>query len=108
MITVDTISPKELDSYYQDERALIIDLRDPEEYAGNHFKNAVNIPYQEMGNYNLPRDKILILYCERGSTSLFAARELMKKGYRTKSVIGGLRSYRGPNLYFQDIHSRMY
>lgn len=108
MRTVDTISAKELDHYYKDARALIIDLREPEEYAKNHFISAVNIPYQELGNHNLPRDKILILYCERGSTSLFAARELMKKGYRTKSVVGGFRSYRGPNLYFQDIHSRMY
>ena len=40
----------------------------------------------------------LILYCDRGSASLSQGRELAGKGYRVKSVIGGLDSYRGCNL----------
>ena len=56
---------------------------------------------------NVPRQKLLIVYCERGSTSLFAARALMKMGFRVKSVVGGIRCYQGSNLYFSTEHSRM-
>ena len=107
MKTVDTISVRELDHFYGDDNAFIIDLRDPEEYAANHFLGAVNVPYRELGSYRPPRNKTLILYCERGGTSMFAARELMKKGYRTKSVVGGIRGYKGPNLSFPAFHSKM-
>lgn len=107
MITVDTISAKELDRYYLDNRVIIIDLRNREEYEESHFLGAVNIPYEELEEQYFPDSKTLILYCDRGGTSLFAARELMKRGYRTKSVVGGFRSYRGQNLYFRNNHSRM-
>ena len=36
-----------------------------------------------------------------------AARELMKKGYRVKSVVGGIHSYSGSNLYFSPMHSKI-
>ena len=35
---------------------------------------------------------------ERGGASLMAARELADKGYRVKTMIGGIRAYRGKNL----------
>lgn len=107
MTTVYTISVNELDDYVNDKKVLIIDLRSREEYLKKHIKNAVNVPYEQLKEQHFPKDKELIFYCERGSSSLFAARELMKRGYNTKSVVGGFRSYRGANLYFHDFHSRM-
>ena len=108
MVTVDTISVSMLDSYCGDNSVIIIDLRSREEFEESHFKGAVNIPYEELEYAKrFPKSKTLILYCDRGGASLFAARELMKKGYRTKSVVCGFRAYKGPNLYFGGNHSRM-
>lgn len=108
MVSIETISADELDDYLDRKDAVIIDLRDRKAYKESHFKTAVNIPYEEIGTCNkIPRRKILILYCERGGSSLFAARTLMKKGYRVKSVVGGIRCYQGSNLYFSTEHSRM-
>ena len=90
------IPPGELDKYVTDPDTLIIDLRTPQEYVERHIKNAVNIPFDKLqGCCMFPMDMNLVLYCERGATSLTAAKYLAAKGYRVKSVVGGLVSYLG-------------
>ena len=99
MFPVETISAKMLDYYVDRRDTLIIDLRDREEYRKSHVKGAVNIPYSEIDEYTeFPLDKTLVLYCDRGGASLLLARQLAKKGHRTRSVIGGFEAYRGRNL----------
>ena len=93
MFQIETISAKMLDYYVERSDAVIIDLRDPVSYKKGHVRNAVNIPYHEF-----PKDKILILYCDRGGASMQAARSLARAGCRTRSVIGGFAAYRGRNL----------
>lgn len=99
MFSLETISPKMLDYYVNSKRAFIIDLRSSEEYKKGHIRGAVSVPYESghMG-FRPPKEKEIILYCERGSHSLIAARELVKEGYRVRSVIGGIRAYRGMYL----------
>ena len=99
MFPIETISAKMLDYYVGRQDALIIDLREEEAFRQGHVMGARNIPYQNFEECrDLPGDKLLILYCERGSASLDAARKLAKKGYQVRSVIGGFAAYRGRNL----------
>lgn len=108
MSGIDTISAHELDCYHNRPGVLIIDLRSREEYKASHFDGAVNIPYEELEDYGkLPETKLLVLYCDRGSASLLAARELDKKGFQVKSVVGGFAAYSGTNLYFPSRHSKI-
>ena len=46
----------------------------------------------------LLKNQTLVLYCERGGTSLMIARMLSGKGYRVKTMIGGIHAYKGRNL----------
>lgn len=100
----ETIPAKELDRYVQRPDAMIIDVRLPADYREGHIRGAVNYSYEEFDRENfeqklkLPKDRTLVLYCERGSTSMLIARKLAKKGYRVKSAAGGILAYRGPNL----------
>ena len=90
------IAPKEVDRYVKDRSAFIIDLRTPDEYVQRHIAGAVNIPYEKLKDCHvLPYDMALILYCERGSVSMVAAKELAARGHRVKTVIGGIHAYRG-------------
>ena len=101
MFQLETISAKMLDYYVDRNDSLIIDLRAPEEYRISHVRNAVNIPYdtiEEKGDF--PKEKTLVFYCDRGGASLSAAKKYMKRGYRTRSVIGGFQEYHGRNLVF--------
>ena len=101
MFPVETISAKMLDYYVGRRDAFLIDLRGRGEYRSGHIQGAVNLPYEEfekMQEYTFPKNKVLILYCERGGASLAAARLLARKGYQTRTVIGGMKAYRGRNL----------
>lgn len=99
MFQVETLSPKMLDYYIGRKDVYLIDLRDKEEFAKSHIRTAHNFPYadfDEKGDY--PKDKLLILYCDRGGASLLIAKQLAKRGYRTRSLVGGFEGYRGRNL----------
>ena len=88
------ISPREVNSYLSRRDILIIDLRPPEEYWKSHLKGAVSIPYEQLQKKGIPADKVLFFYCDRGSMSMAAAREYAKKGYRTKTLVGGFEACR--------------
>ena len=95
----ETISPKEVDAFLFRKEYAVIDIREPKEYRKKHLKGAVCIPYERLERgVALLRHQELILYCERGAASMVAARELSEKGYRVKTVIGGIQAYTGRNL----------
>ena len=93
MFPVEPISGKMLDYYVGRKDSFLIDLRNPKEYHTGHIKGAVNVPYEEFEEM-----QTLVLYCDRGGASLQAARILARNGYKTKTVIGGMKEYRGRNL----------
>lgn len=103
MLRFETISPEQIDKYIYDKRCLIIDVRDYTEYNRRHIENSICIPFEKLEKeYNkMPRDLILILYCERGGTALLAAKELYDRGYVVKALIGGIRGYRGNHLEWE-------
>lgn len=99
MFPIETISAKMLDYFIDRSDSVIIDIRDPDSYRKSHIRGAINYPYEELNSIqNLPKDKLLIFYCQRGGSSMSAARLFLRKGYRTRSLVGGFEAYRGRNL----------
>jgi len=49
----------------------MVDVRDPDEYAGGHFKTAVNIPVDQLEKKvnSLPTDKPIVFVCSTGARS---------------------------------------
>lgn len=92
-----TISPREIEYYKAHFDVVVIDLREETEYLKGHIPNAINIPYEkiEENKLCLRQDKFLIVYCERGNTSLQLARQLSGDGYSIATVYGGIHAYRG-------------
>ncbi len=93
---MEVISVKQAKAYEGRPYTIILDLREPESFKEFHIKNAVNYPYEkiEKGKYCLPKEYMFILYCERGGSSLAAARILERDGLRVKSVVGGIHEYK--------------
>ncbi len=87
------IQPSEIEGQVK-RGAILIDVREPEEYRTFHYPNAKNIPYDRLEAWKrrLPRSRPLVLYCEHGSTSLMAARMLGREGFEVYTVIGGLEA----------------
>lgn len=96
---VGIISARQLD-WYVNCGAVIIDLREPSSYKKTHIRNSINIPYESINyrDFMQYKGQQIILYCDRGSASMIVSRELIKRGYNAKSVIGGIEMYRGKEL----------
>ena len=77
------------------EGALLVDVREPEEYAAGHIPGAVNAPLSKLDEARLPKDRPLFLYCLRGTRSARAAGLLRRRGYGRVRSIGGIAGYKG-------------
>lgn len=65
---------------------VIIDVREPEEYATSHVQGALNIPAADLMNgakklASVSKDTPIILYCRSGSRSNVAMHILKDLGY---------------------------
>ena len=72
---------------------IIIDVREPYEYASGHAKGAINIPPARLmaGAKELadvPKDTEIILYCKSGSRSNVSMHFLRQMGYT--NLINGI------------------
>ena len=75
--------------------ALLVDVRETDEFASGHIPGAINEPLSKITLTTLPKDKPLFLYCLRGSRSRRAAGLLKKMGYGNVKSIGGISDYKG-------------
>lgn len=105
----ESISTSQVDYYVNNSQAVIIDLRNNEEYNKIHIKNAINIPFEEMeqkllytqgnnielNNKYYGKNTIFVVYCDRGSKSMMVCPKLAAKGYQVKTVVGGISQYHG-------------
>ncbi len=80
------IAPRELEALLSSgkENLIVVDVRDPEEFAEGHIPVAVNIPVAVFADRSgsLAKDKKIIVYCNSGGRSYNAYRKLMKLGYK--------------------------
>ena len=73
--------------------AVLLDVREAEEYRDGHFPGAVNAPLSGIRGIRLGKDRPLFVYCLYGTRSRQAA-ALKKMGYTAKNI-GGIASYKG-------------
>ena len=83
-----------LETYRATSGAILVDVREADEFATGHIPGAVNAPLSTISNTTLPKDAPLFLYCLRGSRSKRAAGILKRMGYTVKSI-GGISGYKG-------------
>lgn len=95
-----TIGVRDIPEYRAREDVIWIDVREREEYLLYHIPGAKNLPYDDMEQWEkrLDKSKTYVLYCERGSLSMMAAKQLLKDGYSVSTLIGGIRAVQERNL----------
>jgi rhodanese-related sulfurtransferase len=74
----------------------LIDCRSPEEFRQGALPGSKLIPFWEFtkGNYNLPKDRPVLLVCAVGGRSLAVGQLLAAKGYReVYNLKGGLDAW---------------
>jgi len=72
----------------------LLDVRQPIELAVENVPEAVNIPLPELRSRldELPRDKVINVFCRSAQRSYYATRILLQNGFKAKNVSGGMLS----------------
>lgn len=76
---------------------LLLDVREPDEYAGGHIPGAVNLPLERIkaGETLLPPDKdgLILVYCLTGRRAGRAVKALTALGYTRAKNMGGVMNW---------------
>lgn len=80
---------------------LLIDVREPDEYAEKHAQGAINIPVGEierrLGEVEKlaggDKKKPIVVYCAMGGRAAKAKKALARAGYEQVTNVGGLSDY---------------
>ncbi|HEY1092240.1 MAG TPA: rhodanese-like domain-containing protein [Burkholderiaceae bacterium] len=96
------VAPNEAVRLINREKAVLVDVCEPDEYAAGHAVGARNIPISTLdGHKLLPSNKALpiVLMCQTGARAQRAAGMLRKAGYeKAQAMQGGLKAWREANL----------
>jgi rhodanese-related sulfurtransferase len=75
---------------------MLVDVREASEHAHYHIGGTL-IPLGELmrRRHELPTDRDVVLYCEKGIRSVIAIQRLEEQGYtRLYNLTGGMRAWR--------------
>lgn len=85
------------------DRAVVVDVRDPKDYAAGHMREARNIPMKELpkrvGELDRFKSKAVIVVCNSGVQSGRAGSVLKKAGFNEVfSLNGGMAAWQAQGL----------
>ncbi len=98
---IQTINSDELVNIRKKHKIRLVDVREKDEFKSGHIPGAINIPLSQKqllktksSEWN--KDEPVYLYCQSGSRSGMAARQLRKLGFQQVSHLkGGLLRWSG-------------
>jgi rhodanese-related sulfurtransferase len=96
------VSSREAADLIQNEQAIILDVRTPNEYKRGHLHNSVLIPvqelqtrYKELGTH---KDREILIYCATGNRSTVASKILIDSGFKhIVNMRGGIYDWHKKN-----------
>ncbi len=88
-----------LKRFRQEENAVLLDVRTPEEYEEGHIPHALNLSHEkireEIKNLIPDKNTPVYIYCRSGKRAKTAAGEMAEMGYGKLYEIGGILDYAG-------------
>jgi molybdopterin/thiamine biosynthesis adenylyltransferase/rhodanese-related sulfurtransferase len=95
------VTPSQLASALADRNLVLVDVREPAEFAVGHLPQAINVPLGQLEselqrvNPALPRDRTLVFLCRSGARSLRACVSARRLGYANiVQLEGGLLAFK--------------
>lgn len=97
-----TVSPSEATRLINGEDAVVLDIRDKQDFSKGHLVNAINIPYANLANrlseLESHKNRPVILVCKTGQTVGIAGKMLREKGFNVVRLNGGMMEWSNQNL----------
>lgn len=74
---------------------LVLDVREPDEFARGHLPGALNLPLDQLRSRlsELPLKRPIVAYCQVGMRGYLATRILVQKGFDAINLAGGYRTW---------------
>lgn len=100
---IEELGPFQATQLINHEEAVVVDVREDNEFAGGHIINSLHIPMSglkdKLKRLEKYREHPIILSCRSGSRSLQAASTLKKQGFqRVYNLKGGVLAWQNANL----------
>lgn len=86
--------------------ALLLDVREPDEWAAGHAPGAELVPLQQVPSANLDTRTPILTICRSGARSAQAAAFLSARGHDVANVEGGMNAWSSAGLPVAATHGR--
>jgi rhodanese-related sulfurtransferase len=96
-MTAETVTAATLSRWLAAGEALVVDVREPAEFAGGHIPGSLSLPMSKLGSMDLPAagERKLVLVCASGRRSEMSCGTVAAKtGGTVHSLTGGLAAWR--------------
>jgi rhodanese-related sulfurtransferase len=93
------LKPAALKQALDNNAALLVDVREPVEFAREHIAGAQSLPLSAFDVAQLPRDRKIVLCCQSGARSSHALAQLQAAGFNDVAQLdGGLSAWKSAQL----------
>lgn len=95
------IDPAALQNLLREGRAVLIDIREADEYAREHIPGARHVPLSGFNpsDFGAEQDRIGVFHCASGNRTAGAAGQLMQTAFHDVRILkGGLQAWRAAGL----------
>jgi len=98
-----TISPAQAVALMNDDHTVVVDVREPHEFAKGHIENARHIALGSLDEKIFVleqfKDDPVIVTCQQGTRSQMACKKLTKRGFsKIHELRGGMQAWTDANL----------
>lgn len=100
-MSMQKIAPTDLQRRLQDDSVVLIDIREPDEYAREHIHGARLVPLSAIDSHDFDTQhgKAAVFTCRSGNRTAMNAARLLAKGFRESYVLdGGLDGWKRAGL----------
>ena len=100
---IQELSPQDAQRWQAVTAALVLDVREPDEFAAGHLPGAVNVPRGmlefRIGELQPDGGAAILLYCKTSGRAALATQSLHSLGYtQLRSVAGGFDQWQADGL----------
>ena len=99
--TLQKIKPETAKGWLDQDKAVLIDVREPDEYVREHIPQAHLVPLSGFNPEDFPRDhdKVAVFHCRSGTRTEAAAPQILQSGFKdVYQLEGGLQAWRKAGL----------